>query len=217
MLNKIYLKYNKFLNESDQIEDISKIYDPILEIDVRSTLSQLREKLAEQLDVSVNNLVLRTNYNDKKLKNNKFTLDGRKLRFNANSHVFCEKGTPLKPTEFKFNIYIEDSVYQDKKALIDQKRFTINAKKKAGARMEALKNENKQREKEKKKQTKTNTFLFVCSVVLDKTWDMEKVKSEVFSNVENVPEVLFVRLREFYNNPLTRIYYYHWVKMLVIH
>ena len=34
---------------------------------------------------------------------------------------------------------------------------------------------------------------------------MEKVKHEIFSNVENVPEVSFMRLIEFYNSRLTRI------------
>ena len=248
MLNKIYLKYNKFLSENDQIENIESIYDQVLEIDVRSTLGELREKLALKLGVNVNNLVLRTNYNDKELKNNAFTLNGKKLKFGANSHVYCEKGKPLLPTEFKIHIYIEDSIYQDKKAVIDQKRFKLNAKKKAGAKMEALKKENennnkdKDKDKDKDKGGKDTTdkdttdkysgtavddidvdnidekelakeemdlgdaFLFVGSVILDKRWDMKKVKEHIFDNVANVPKVSLMRLREFNNNRLTRTY-----------
>ena len=35
----------------------------------------------------------------------------------------------------------------------------------------------------------SDAFLFVGSVALDKIWDMEKVKNEIFSNVENIPKI----------------------------
>ena len=92
IINKMkIMKYHVLIYHIIQVEEDGKtgvsrkIYDQTLEMDVRSTLGQLREKLAQELGVSVNNSVLRTNYDDKESKNNKFTLDGRKLKFSANS------------------------------------------------------------------------------------------------------------------------------------
>ncbi|ETO22018.1 ubiquitin specific protease 47 isoform 1 [Reticulomyxa filosa] len=224
MLNVITIRYNKLLKEKEEVK-----FDQFVSFDVRKSLGELKTILSKNLgmhffffinlylhictcvwntkDVPMEELVLRRNFNDHELKDLTKSLLYYEIRTNA--HIFVEKGKPLKPTEFLFQIFVEDEVYKKKKREYDQKKVLEEAKKE----VERVKKEKQSKnENNEKTQTTTNedasttnteatgvelpnistesdlgdAFLFVGNVVLDESWKMAHVKQIIYENIANV-------------------------------
>ena len=227
VLNTIQLKYNlldcfenvKFNgNGKGDYKDID-IYDQSIEIDIRRTVGWLREQLAQIFNVDVDKLVIRRNFNDSELKDNSKSL----ARYRLN-HVFVELGTPLKPTEYLLQIFIQDEKHISKLWQLTEKKMILNAKKKVGDRMGIninINNENDSKideletllAKEESKLNDDDGFLYVGNTVVDKTWDMTRVKQEIYKSCDLIStgkagiDIKHMRIREFYNGRLTRTYY----------
>jgi len=143
-LNTLHLTYNPL----DFDENLENIYTLSLKIDVRKTIGELRKILSDLLKVSVDELVLRKGWHQQELKDNNKTLE--QYRLHTNCQVFVEKGKPLKPSEFLFQIFIEDEVYIKKKAEAEKKKWDEYLKKE----MEKEKGTENKTENETKKNDK---------------------------------------------------------------
>merc|ERR1712190_415422 len=116
-LNTLNLKYNEL--EFDASKD--DIYTLSLSVDVRTKVGDVRKILAEKLGIKVEELVLRKGYMQQELKDDEKTLE--QYRIHAVSQIFVEKGTPLQPTQYLFQIFIEDEVYKKKKSEQEKKKW----------------------------------------------------------------------------------------------
>merc|ERR1712228_1012735 len=205
-LNTLKLMYNE-LKFDESKEDIFTLS---ISVDVRTKVGDLRKMLADKLDVSVNELVLRKGWHQQELKDNNKTLE--QYRLHTNSQCFVEKGKPLEPTQYLFQIFIEDEVYKKKKAEQDQKKWDEYLQKE----MEKEKKTNDDEKKSVKAPTIKSgikddslgdAFLFVGDCVLDENWSMDKVKQTIFENVANVPSANKMRIRSFNDhNRLIKVY-----------
>eukprot|EP01083_Nonionella_stella_P227896 808122_1 len=108
-LNTLHLLYND-LNFDETKENI---FTNAIKVDVRTEIGKLREMLAKELGINPAELVLRKGFHQQELKDNKKTLEG--YRLHTNCQVFVEVGEPLLPTEYLFQIFIEDEIYISKK------------------------------------------------------------------------------------------------------
>ena len=116
-LNTLHLTYNEL--EFDQTQE--NIFTLAIEIDVRTKIGKLREILAEKFGVKPQELVLRKGFHQQELKDDTRTLQG--YRLHTNSQVFVERGKPLKPTQYLFQVFIEDEVYKTKKAAAEARKW----------------------------------------------------------------------------------------------
>jgi len=212
-LNTLHLMYNEL--DFDQSKD--DIYTLSLEVDVRCEVGKLREILAEKLGLSVSELVLRKGFHQQELKDDKKTLEAYKLH--TNSVVFVERGTPLLPTQYLFQVFIEDEVYKKKKAQREQKKWDEYLRKEKEKEEAAAAKNDDDDSKTPSMKPKTiksglpdeslgEAFLFVGDCVLDEQWTMERVKREIVSKVANVPPANQMRLRSFNDhNRLMKVYF----------
>ena len=213
VLNSLHLMYNKL--EYDVNDE--NIFTESIDIDVRSTVGTLREKLAEILGVGVEELVLRKGFHQQELKDNMKTL--QQYRLHSNGQLFVEKGRPLKPTEFLFQVFIEDQVYIRKKAEMEQRKwaeFVKREREKEQKQQDGDDGDDKKTKPTKPSPIKSGisekedlgeAFLFVGDCILDEEWSMDKVKQTITENVANVPPAYKMRLRSFNDhNRLMKVY-----------
>ncbi|ETO20273.1 hypothetical protein RFI_16943 [Reticulomyxa filosa] len=201
MLNVVTIRYNKLLKEHEEV-----VFDQFLSFDIRQSLGELKTKLSEALSVPMDELVLRRNFNDHEFKDLTKSLLYYEMR--SNSHIFVEKGKPLKSTEFLFQIFIEDEIYKTRKREYDQKKVLEEAKREVERvkkekqskgdkdnANETVENNLQQQNNEQKTQDVElpgaepdlgDAFLFVGNVILDENWKMGHVKQVIFDAIPNV-------------------------------
>jgi hypothetical protein len=202
-LNRLHLLYNEL--EFDETKE--DIFSLSIEVDVRTELGRLRELLADKLNVSVAELVIRMGFHQQELKDNKKTLEAYKLH--TNYHVFVERGTPLTATQYLFQLFIEDAVYIKKRKAQEKRKWDEYLQ------QEFEKEKEKEEKQDIKKQVKSGVednnlgqaFLFVGNCVLDCNWSMQKVKESICGSVANVPAANEMRVRSFNDyNRLLKVY-----------
>eukprot|EP01083_Nonionella_stella_P118255 352992_1 len=196
-LNTLRLHYNELEFDSSQ----DNIFSNPLEIDVRTTVGELRAILAKKLGIEVSECVLRKGWHSQELKDNAKTLE--QYRVHTNCQVFVEKGTPLAPTQYLFQIFIEDEAFKAKKRKREEDKWKAYLEaEKAKETAAVVKAEEKEKEEEL-----GAAFLFVGDCVLDSEWPMDKVKREITQRVANVPPANQMRLRSFNDhNRLLKVY-----------
>jgi len=223
-LNSMHLMFNKLEFE----RGAENIFTESIEVDVRTTVGALRERLAERLGLNPNELVLRKGWHQQELKDNAKTL--QEYRLSTNGQLFVEKGRPLKTTEFLFQIFIEDEVYKQKKAALEQKKwaeFVQSEREKEelkedgdgdgdadgggdgdGSKKEAATETAKSAASAASESASLgDAFLFVGDCILDGEWPMDRVKRTITENVAGVPAANKMRLRSFNDhNRLMKVY-----------
>ena len=225
IINNISMYYNKIFEVTAANADDEIKFDQNLQIDQRKTIKDLRETLAQKLNVDGGKLVLRKGFNGQQLKDINQTL--RSAGISETEMVYCEIGTILQPDEFLFQIFIEDEIYKKKKQQREEERWlkAVDADKKDDGKEVDKSNGNATENNGNKKgllgllppamTVKAqldnvdldlgDPFLCVGELVLNQNWKMSKVKQEIKTKIENIPELF--RIRGFNNNRLTDCYF----------
>lgn len=198
MATNIIIRHNKLKVNDDDINDKHIFYDQKLSVDITMKVITLKSKMCQKFGIPLNEVILRKGYHGQALRDNHRTL--KQYNIHRNKIIYVERGK-LTENEFIFQIFVQNEIKQ-RYILWGWIRENIIVKQIIPDSINDLIFEYYYIQKS------DDPLIYVNDVKLHKDWRMSKIKNIISKQcIGKVPKISRMRIREFVNDRLTRLYY----------
>lgn len=201
MATNIVIYHNKInKNMVDNVNNKNIIYDQKMSVNITIKLITLKLQICQTFGIPLNEVIIRKEYHGQALRDNHSTL--KSYNIHRNKIIYVERGK-LKDNEFIFQIFIQNEIKQ---------RYIL-----CGWIRENVIHFINQIIPDTINdlifeyyyiQKGDDPLIYVDDITLHKDWSMNKIKDIISKQCKGkVPKIKRMRIREFVNNRLSRLYY----------